>query len=47
MPKGCLNVACRNCEWHVVRNYKLECNFANRLGLKKGMEAFVDEEKEL
>ena len=30
---GCLNKECYDCEWHVVKDIKLDCNSGNRLGL--------------
>lgn len=35
MPKECLVLNCRECEWHIVREGRLLCNYGNRLGLKK------------
>jgi len=35
MPAGCLEKECRNCQWHVIRNGILDCNYKNRLGLAK------------
>lgn len=30
---NCLEKNCRDCDWHVIRNDKLDCNYNNRLGL--------------
>lgn len=33
MPVGCLEKDCRECEWHVTKDIRLDCNYGNRLGL--------------
>jgi len=33
MPEGCLVKECRECEWQVTKDIKLDCNYGNRLGL--------------
>jgi hypothetical protein len=35
MPAGCLEKNCRDCEWHVTKDMKLDCNYGNRLGLSQ------------
>ena len=30
---SCLEKDCRDCDWHVIRNDRLDCNHNNRLGL--------------
>ena len=30
---SCLDKHCRDCDWHVTRNDKLDCNLNNRLGM--------------
>jgi len=45
VPEGCLTKPCRECEWHIVRGGRLDCNYLNRLGIKQpSMSSFMDKE---
>ncbi len=30
---SCLDISCRDCDWHVLKNDKIDCNYNNRLGM--------------
>lgn len=47
MPKECLDVECRNCDYHVVKGDKVNCNYRNRLKMaKSGVMDFLEESEE-
>ena len=45
MESVCLNSECRNCEWHIIKSGKLDCNYNSRLGIGKPKLAEIVEEE--
>ena len=42
MPEFCLETECRKCNHHIIRSGKLHCNYGNRLGASKEVDAYFE-----
>ena len=43
----CFQRDCKDCDWHVIKGGKLNCNYGDRLGLGKPALAEIVEEEEV
>ena len=42
MPELCLETKCRECNYHIARGGRLLCNYGNRLGPSKEVDAYFE-----
>ncbi len=45
MVESCIDLKCRDCNWHVIKTTKLNCNHEDRLGLGRAKLVGVVEEE--
>jgi len=47
MVESCIDLKCRDCNWHVLKTLKVSCNYEDRLGLGRAkLSRIVEEEIE-